>query len=90
MADKFTNYAQSLTGPATYARSLTASDTADLTDIPRWLTATTGGVIRVDMLDNDTADNPVDVPVNDGQIVFIRASRVYATGTTATGIVGYW
>lgn len=90
MADKFEHYAQTLTGPATHARSLTASDTADLADIPRWLTVETGGTLCVDMVDNDAVDNPVYVPANDGQIVFVRASRIYATGTTASGIVGYW
>lgn len=90
MADKFENHAMPLTGPATHARSLTASDTLDLSDIPRWLTVETGGTLSVDMLDNDAADNPVTVPANDGQVVFVRVSRIYATGTTATGIVGYW
>lgn len=90
MADIFEHYQSTLTGPATYARSLTPSDTVELTDTPRWLSVENGGILRVDMLNNTASDNPVDVPVMSGQLVYIRATKIYATGTSASGILGYW
>lgn len=90
MADKFEHYPLILTGPATCARSLAPSDTVELTDIPRWLSVENGGTLRVDMLNNDPFDNPVDIPVMAGQLVYIRATKIYATGTSASGILGYW
>lgn len=90
MQDKFQNRSPSYTGPATYARQFTPSDVADLTDIPRWLTVDASGTLSVDMLENSDAENPISIPAQAGDLIYIRVKKIHATGTTATGIIGYW
>lgn len=90
MNDKFQNRSTGYTGPATHAREFTPSDAVGLADIPRWLTVNVGGTLVVDMLDNTDAENPVSIPAQAGDLTYIRVKKIHATGTTATGIVGYW
>lgn len=90
MNDKFQNRSTGYTGPATQAREFTPSDASGLSDIPRWLSVSGSGTLVVDMLDNIDAENPVSIPAQAGDLVYIRVKKIHATGTTATGIVGYW
>lgn len=90
MNDKFQNRSPGYTGRATHAREFTPTDAADLADIPRWLTVNGSGTLVVDMLDNTDAENPMSIPAQAGDLVYIRVKKIHATGTTATGIVGYW
>lgn len=76
-----------LTNPASRAVAVTPSDSVDLVAASRGIWVGTGGNLAVITAGGDT----VTVPnVQDGTLVPIRASRVLATGTTATGLVAMW
>ena len=66
------------------AVAITPSDTVDLADSVSALHISVAGALKVDMLNGDTVVF-ASVPVG---TIEIAVSRVYATGTAATGIVG--
>ena len=69
-------------------RAVTPSDSDNLPDGPcRSLTATGAGTISVIAVDDDSAQT---IYVAQGDRWPIRAKRVRATGTTATGIVAVY
>ena len=72
--------------PAVRAFSITPSDTADLTLLPRALYIGVTGDVSVILIDDDVAVTFVGVLA--GSLLPIRAQRVRSTGTTATNIVG--
>lgn len=69
---------------------------ADATDLPNGVCdaifATTAGNVSLDLPNVSTADGTVTsrtaivIPVGANSVLYIRASRVRSTGTTATGI----
>jgi hypothetical protein len=65
-------------------RAITPSDSEELEFITNGIIPGTSGTISIIAAD-DT--DPVPVPVNAGQQYSIRAKKIMATGTTATGIV---
>lgn len=85
--DRFANNSTSLDSPASDAAAITPSDSADLSVIPRALYCTGDGTVRVTMRNGG---DPVTLPMIYGVPLPVRVSRVWATGTTATGIVGVW
>ncbi|AGT09261.1 spike base protein, RCAP_Rcc01079 family [Paracoccus aminophilus] len=83
--DRFEGYADSLASPYVEdAFAIMPSDSSDLAQVTKGLNVNTGGTIRVRM--KSGADVTLTVP--DACILPFRISRVFATGTTATGIVG--
>lgn len=86
MTDTFHAYNPSLDSPAENHFEITPSDTADLPFRPRALRIDTGGTIVM----RDDAQQDVSYTVADGEILAFRPWRVLATGTTATGIVGWF
>jgi hypothetical protein len=75
----------SVTAPAAGAFAITTSDTGNF--YATALYVGTGGDVKVDMEDtDDTAIVFSNVPA--GTVLPIRVKRVYATGTTASNIVG--
>ena len=82
MKDIFDGFAGGLESPATHVRSVVPSDTADLTHASRALNVAGAGAIRVTTVGGTTAT----VHVAAGIPFPVRATRVWATGTTATGI----
>jgi len=86
MADPFSEHESGLSSPATNAFAITPHDTNDLATTPRFLNITVAGNIKVDTVGGDTAV-VLAVPVGRFDL---RATRVYATDTTATGIVGLY
>ena len=74
------------TEPATDAAAITPHDTNEITNPPRAIYIGTGGNIKVDMTGAGTGITFVNVQT--GSILPIRVSLVYATGTTATDLVG--
>ena len=88
--DRFATFQTPLHDPYTDAVAVTPSDTVDLVYVTRALVATVAGNISVNMFPGLDSSNPVVIPIAAGEILRIRASRVLATSTTATGIVALW
>lgn len=86
MADSFQTQSPGLQSPASRIAVITPSDAADLAQATRALNVAAAGTVRVTTVGGDTAD----VYVAAGTTFPIRARRVHATGTTATGIRGLW
>lgn len=84
MIDSFKNYGDSAADPARRAFTVTPSDAAELTLLPKALLIGGAGNIVLRPVDS-SAD--VTIAAVAGQIVPIRAQFVRATGTTATAIV---
>ena len=85
MADHFQNLADA---PDFQARRLVAiapHDTNDLAYVTKAVYIGTGGTVSIIAADDTAA---VSLTVQDGAVLPIRAKRIRATGTTATGIVG--
>ncbi|MDE2250389.1 MAG: hypothetical protein KGL25_03170 [Gammaproteobacteria bacterium] len=84
--DVFQANARGLEGPISDAAAVTPNDANDLTYATRAINVATDGFVKVTTVGNDT----VTLYVAAGIWFPIRASRIWATGTTATGIVGGW
>jgi len=87
MADDFDDYQSGLDSPAIGAAVVTPSDDTDLPKSSRALYIGSSGNITVTMKDGvDCTFSNVVV----GTMLPIRATRVKATGTTATNIVAMY
>jgi hypothetical protein len=87
-ADDFSDISgKSWWASATHAASVTPSDTVDLTDVTRWVFVGGAGDLNVIMADGTTV---LLAGVNAGALLPIRASRVKAGSTSATGIIALW
>lgn len=84
MTDKFSHYADGLESPPRSAFSIAPNDSEDLAHVTRAINVATTGNVRVTTLGGDTAT----IFIVAGIAFPIRAERVWATDTTATGIVG--
>ncbi len=83
--DTFADHAVGLTAPATRPETITPNDSADLSHTTRALYVGQTGNVRVQMVSGDI----VTLANMQGGILYpIRASRVFATGTTASDLVG--
>lgn len=82
MTNPFTSRTPSLNGPATDIRPVTPNDSADLADVALGLYVETGGTLAFVTASGDSRS----VAVPDFAMLPVGASRVLATGTTATGI----
>ena len=77
-----------LNAPYFSAVAVTPSDSADLAKAPtRALYIGVTGDVKVDMMNGETAVLFKAVPVGP---LYIRAVRVYSTGTTATNILALY
>lgn len=83
MADPFANLTPGLESPASHIAAVVPSDTEDLTLVSRGLNVATSGTVRVTTVSDETAT----VFLAAGSAFPIRVKRIWATGTTATGIV---
>lgn len=86
MPDAFADYKASLQSPASSLSPVTPADGADLAQAARALNVATSGAVRITTVAGTTAT----VYVAAGIAFPVRARRVWATGTTATGIVAMW
>lgn len=84
MPDAFASHAAGLTSPAEQVFEITPDDAADLTTPTRALSVTATGTVRVTTLGGTTAT----LYLAAGVPFPVRVSRVWASGTMATGIVG--
>ena len=78
------NYTITAAGPADYGFAITPSDSEDLPRVTRAIFAAGGGVVKW----HNLGGQEQHTTVADGERVPIKARRVLATGTTATGIEG--
>ena len=76
-----------LMDPAQNAVDVTPSDSADLTNDCRAIYIGAAGTLKLTMAGGTTVTLAA---VNAGVIYPLRASRVWSTGTTATGIVALY
>lgn len=83
-ADKFANFALSPAQPATELGAITPDDASDLPRPTIALNVATPGTVRVTALDGTVGV----VTIAPGHAFPLRARRVWATGTSATGITG--
>ncbi|MDJ1008325.1 MAG: hypothetical protein QNJ13_10925 [Paracoccaceae bacterium] len=83
MSDPFEGHQPSLESPALHVAEVTPDDAADLAWPSRALNVAQTGTVRVTTIGGETGT----VYVAAGALFPIRVSRIWATGTTATGIV---
>ena len=85
MEDPFKNQAPSLTAPASHGEAITPSDTAGLSTPTRAIYIGSGGDLAVEMLGGQMLTFR---SMQGGVFYPLRVVKVFATGTTATDIVG--
>ena len=78
------NYTPTATGPADYGFQITPDDNTDLAMITRAVFAAGAGVIKW----HNASGQEQHTTVVDGERVPIKARRILATGTTASGLEG--
>ncbi|PCJ09339.1 MAG: hypothetical protein COB16_03920 [Rhodobacteraceae bacterium] len=83
--DDFEVYAPGLTSPINDGFDITPDDDADLPNVTRALMVAVGGDVAVVLKGGTTLTLPELAP---GVVYQIRISRVLATDTDASGIVG--
>ncbi len=83
-ADLFSGHSKGLDAPYDVAEAITPHDTNDLVNITRAIYVGGAGNIAATVGKTDVTFTAVPV----GTVLRVRASKVKATGTTATGLVG--
>lgn len=76
-----------MTDPAEGILIITPSNNNELTHTTRSIYVGYGGNLNVLMVDGTSG---IHYNVQDGEILPIRVKQVYTTGTTASGILGYY
>lgn len=87
MADNFDDNVTGLESPALHAFDVTPSNTVDLPITTRGFYVGVGGNVKVDTAGGETV---TFVGCLSGSYHPIRAKRIYATGTTATNLIGLY
>lgn len=85
MSDDFASFGSSPANPSENAYAVSPSDTDALTSIPKFLYVGRGG--NVTLRTRDASADVLFENVPAGGYLFVRASHIRATGTTAAGIV---
>lgn len=80
------NVPTNLNAPINGGYAITPNDTTILSPMTRQIQATTAGNIAIVFADATT----LTVPFAAGEVRSMRAQQVLATGTTATGILGFY
>ena len=83
MTDRFADFTTGLESPAGHVAAVTPDDATDLPRASRALNVAGAGSLRVTTVAGTTAT----LQVAAGIAFPVRVTRVWATGTTATGIV---
>ena len=81
-ADRYASFSRAPSLPASSVQEIVPDDSTDIPQVSLALNVATPGNVRVTTLDGDV----VDVEVAAGVAFPLRVSRIWATGTTATGI----
>lgn len=82
--------AAQITAPPVNAAAITPSNTVDLDEYTRGIYVGVTGDLKVDMPGDEGDASVTFVGLAAGVIHPIVASRIYATGTSATSIVAVW
>lgn len=85
MTNDFGRFSRDPTGPAMYAGDVTPADDTDLSVVTRSLWVGIAGDLTVTMWGGQQVTF-----ANASGLLPIQVARVWATGTTATGIVALW
>lgn len=88
MADDFDTYHTGLSDTAANAAAITPHDSTDLSRTTRGIYVGGAGNVSVEMKSTGTA--VVFQGLAAGTILPVRATRVNATGTTATNLIALW
>ena len=80
--DRYASFSRAPSLPASSVQEIVPDDATDIPKVTLALNVATPGTVRVTTLDGDT----IDVQVAAGVAFPLRVIRVWATGTTATGI----
>ena len=86
MSDPFSGHQATLESPAIHLAEIAPDDAADLAVPSRALCVAQSGTVRVTTVAGDTGT----LFLAAGATFPIRVARVWATGTTAGGIVSLW
>lgn len=87
MPDRYDSHTPSLSSPLIGGFSITPNDLVDLPAVTRQLRVTgSGGQLAISWAGGDQTVEPVV----SGDVLDWRVRRVLATGTTATGLRGYY
>ncbi|MFY9209545.1 MAG: hypothetical protein WAO69_00295 [Aestuariivita sp.] len=85
ISDKFDTHQTGLNSPIQGGFDITPDDSGELAEVTRALMVTTSGDVAVELRNGDLLTLPGLMP---GAIYPLRIQRVFATGTTATGLKG--
>lgn len=85
MSDAFESHSVGLSAPAVRPEAITPNDAADLAQVTRAVYVGQTGNLRVRLVSGDTV---VFANAQAGALYPIRVAQVYATGTTASDIIG--
>lgn len=87
MSDPHESLTPGLNSPTMRAAEITPDDVTDISTTGTWVYVGTGGNVRV-----TTAGGDVVTYTNaqDGSVLPVRVRRIWATGTTATGLIQNW
>ncbi|MEL7091924.1 MAG: hypothetical protein AAFN94_09340 [Pseudomonadota bacterium] len=85
ISDQFSDFQPGLSSPVQGGFDVVPADGADLGQVTRALMVTGAGDVAVTLKNGDQITLP---GLTAGVIYPVRAARVWATGTTATGIKG--
>ncbi|MET3925014.1 hypothetical protein [Devosia sp. 2618] len=85
MQDRFQSTAAGFDAPASHAFPIAPSDATDLSETTRAIYCGAGGDIAATLTSGATV---IFIGLATGQVLPIRATRVLATGTTATNMIG--
>lgn len=85
--DTFSDHSTGLTGPVSAAEHITPSNSTDLSHVTRALYIGGSGDVQVTLAKGQTVTLAAAAG---GAFYPLRITRVLATGTTATGLVGFF
>ena len=87
MADRFDKHSQNKSDPPSRGFSITPNDSTDLAQVTTCINVAASGVVQVTYLDDEDGTS-LDLYVAAGIQFPGRFKRIWASNTTATGIVG--
>lgn len=85
--DLYNGFAGGVEGPATHAANITPDDSADLAYVTRAIVLDAAGKLKVTTMGGETLVTPT---LAAGVAHPMRVTRIWATSTTATGIMALW
>lgn len=89
-ADTFQGNYTGLNFPAYHSAAVTPNDSTDLPTTARAIYVGTGGDVVVELSNDTPGVGTTFSNVASGSLLSIRARRIHATNTTASGIVELW